>query len=205
MSEQPVEIASDERRDLAPFDDNMHYLLSYYRTSEISGSLFFGRLAKMMRPGPVQHDMSKHFADEAQHAWYWTDCCQQLGRAPLKLVDSYQDQYNEAVGVPANLMEVLAITQVFERRVINAYERHRRIPHLHPTIEATIARIMDDEKWHIRWIKGALERMEPDYGKDHIDATIQRYWEADKEVYQKTMKEHEERLEFLLGQAAARG
>lgn len=178
--------------------DNHHYILSYYRISEISGALFFGRLAKVLRPGPVQMDMTRHFADEAAHAHYWTDAIGRLGREPLKLRDSYQDQYNEAIGVPVNLMEVLAVTQVFERRVINAYARHERVPDLHPVVKETITRIMEDEKWHIAWIKAALERLEPEYGKDQIEATIHRYWQADKEIYAKTMAEHEARVEELL-------
>jgi len=62
-------------------DDEL-FVLSYYRSSEINGSLFFGRLARVLRPGPVQHDLTKHFADEAQHAWYWTDCLDRLGARP---------------------------------------------------------------------------------------------------------------------------
>ena len=102
-----------------PISDNHHYLLSYYRTGEITGALFFGRLAKMMRPGPIQMDMTKHFADEAAHAHYWTEAIRRLGREPLKLRDSYQDQYNEAIGIPVNVMETLAVTQVFERRAVS--------------------------------------------------------------------------------------
>ena len=57
-----------------PLSENELWLLSFYRTSEISGSLFFGKLARTLRPGPIQIDMTKHFADEANHAWYWTEC-----------------------------------------------------------------------------------------------------------------------------------
>ena len=57
---------------------------------------------------------------------------------------------------------------------------------------------MDDEKWHIEWIKNALKSLEPEYGKDHIDQTIKRYLLADKEVYAKTMQELEERYDDLL-------
>ena len=90
-----------------PLNDNHHYILSYYRTSEISGALFFGRLSKILPPGPIQVDMTKHFADEAAHAYYWTDAIQRLGREPLKLKDSYQDQYNDAIGIPIESDEVV--------------------------------------------------------------------------------------------------
>lgn len=173
------------------------FLLSYYRSSEINGSLFFGRLARVLRPGPVQHDLSRHFADEAAHAWYWTECIDQLGARPIKLADAYQDRYLEAAGVPVNLMEVMAITLVFERRVINQYSRHLAAPDVAPQISATIGRIMADEKWHVQWVRDALAGMADRYGKDHIDETLKRYRDADREVYAQTIAEYEARLGFL--------
>lgn len=181
-------------------DENEKWLLSFYRTSEISGALFFGRLTKMLKPGLIQVDMTKHFADEAQHAWLWTNCIERLGEKPIQLHDSYQDQYSSAIGIPANLMEVLAITQVFEKRVVNQYARHSTIESLNPTIKDTIMTIMKDEKWHIEWVKRALEGMEGEYGKDHIQQTIDRFSKADEEVYKKTLQEHEERVIHILGQ-----
>src|SRR4051794_27971991 len=120
------------------------WLLSFYRTSEISGALFFGRIARSLKPGPTQRDMTRHFADEAQHARYWTNCIEDVGARALKLDAAYQDQYISAVGLPANLMEILAITSVFERRVVNQYARHLRVPHLHlhPAVKHTLDTIV---------------------------------------------------------------
>ena len=177
-------------------DDEL-FLLSYYRSSEINGSLFFGRLARVLRPGPIQHDLSRHFADEAAHAWYWTECIDRLGARPIKLSDAYQDRYLEAAGVPVNLMEVLAITLVFERRVIKQYSRHLAAPGVAPEIGSTIERIMQDEKWHVQWVRDALGDMEERYGKDHVKQTLKRYRDADREVYAQTITEYEARLGFL--------
>ncbi len=178
--------------------ENERWLLSFYRTSEISGALFFGRVARGLRPGPVQRDLTKHFADEAAHAWRWTDCLERLGAPPLKLGEAYQDKYLAAAGMPANLMEILAITQVFERRVIGQYALHGRVPDLHPEITRTLAAIMEDEKWHLQWIGDALKALEQDYGAEEIRATIERCTAADREVYRQTLVEHEERVEALL-------
>jgi hypothetical protein len=174
------------------------WLLSFYRMSEISGALFFGRIARTLRPGPNQHDMTRHFADEAQHARYWTDCIEQLGARALKLDAAYQDQYLAAAGMPANVMEILAITSVFERRVVNQYARHLRVPGLAPPVEHTLRRIIDDERWHISWVREALKAMEPEYGRDHIRATLDRMVAADREVYAATMREHDEQVGLLL-------
>ena len=177
--------------------ENELWILSFYRTSEISGALFFGKLAKSMKPGDIQRDMTRHFSDEALHSWYWTSCIERLGAQALKLSEAYQDQYLAAAGMPVNLMEVLAITQVFEKRVVNQYARHSQIPNLQPEVHETLTKIMIDEKWHIEWIHDALRKMEPEYGKDLMDATLKRFWQADQDVYSKTMREHEERIAEL--------
>lgn len=183
--------------------DSQRWLLSFYRTSEISGALFFGRLARAQRPGPIQQDLTHHFADEAQHARYWTDCLAELDVEPLKLGVAYQDQYLSAAGLPANLMEVLAITSVFERRVINQYARHLSVAELEPAVTRTLHRIMQDERWHISWVRAALKQMSAEYGAEHVKATVRRYEAADREVYAATIREHSERISFVLDRAGA--
>ncbi len=180
-------------------DENDLWILSFYRTSEISGALFFGRLARSMKPGHIQSDMTKHFSDEAMHSWYWTSCIESLGAQPLKLSESYQDQYLAAAGMPVNLMEVLAITQVFEKRVINQYARHAQVPELRAEVQETLSKIMLDERWHIEWIHRALKEMEPEYGRETVEATLRRFREADLDVYGRTMREHEHRIEHIIG------
>lgn len=177
--------------------ENERWLLSFYRMSEISGSLFFGRLARTLPTGPVQMDMTRHFADEAQHARYWTDCLERLGSSPLRLPNSYQDQYVNAAGMPVNLMEVLAITQVFERRVVRQYVKHMATPNLNPVIKETLARIIEEEKWHLEWIGKALVELEPKFGQARIQQTLERFSAADEAVYAATAREHEERVEAL--------
>lgn len=179
-------------------NENELWLLSFYRSSEISGALFFGQLARSMRPGPIQRDLTKHFADESQHAWYWTDCIESLGAAPIRMSDAYQDQYVEAAGIPANLMEVLAITHVFERRVIGQYTRHTQVAGLAPPVADTLKRIMNDERWHLKWVGDALKQMESEYGAEQVRATIERCLAADRLVYEKTLSEHGDRIQHIL-------
>lgn len=178
-------------------DENLHWILSFYRTSEIGGALFFGELARSLRPSAIQQDMTRHFADEANHARWWTDCLEELGVQPLKLATAYQNQYLAAAGMPANLMEILALTQVFEKRVVGQYALHAASPHTPEAVRRTLATIMQDERWHIRWIREALAGMESEYGADGIRDTLRRYTLADREVYRRTAREHEERIREL--------
>ena len=103
-------------------------------------------------------------------------------------------QYLAAAGMPVNIMEILAITQVFERRVINQYAVHGRADGIPELVKSTIDRIVEDEKWHIEWIREALKGMEDQYGAETIKDTLRRYTLADREVYANTAKEHSERL-----------
>jgi bacterioferritin (cytochrome b1) len=176
--------------------ENELWLLSYYRSSEINGALFFGRVARIIR-GPLQVDVTHHFSDEANHARYWTQCINDLGHLPVKQSRAYQDQYLDAVGVPANIMEVMAITQIFEKRVINQYRQHMRFPRINPAVRQTIEKIMHDERWHVRYVRKALEAMQEKYGTVEIAETLARYAAADKEIYAKTLAEHSERIAFL--------
>ncbi|WP_438297471.1 ferritin-like domain-containing protein [Streptomyces sp. HUAS TT7] len=177
--------------------ENDLWLISYYRSSEINGALFFGRVARTLRGSPLQADVTHHFADEANHAKYWTQCIEDLGHHAQKLRGSYQDRYLDAVGLPANLMEVMAITQVFEKRVIGQYRRHLRAPDIHPRVRQTIETIMEDERWHVKYVRDALQDMASRYGQETIDDTLARFTAADEEVYAKTLAEYGERVVFL--------
>lgn len=175
-------------------DENELWMLSLYRRSEISGAMFFGKLANVLKPGPIQFDMTRHFADESRHAWQWTECIVRLGAKPLPFDWAYQDRYLKAVGVPANIMEILAITHVFERRVFNHYTAHRQLPLVRPEVKETLMRIMDDEKWHLAWVGRALKDMEVQFGSDAVTKTLRRCSEADKDIYRQLVNEHAERM-----------
>jgi bacterioferritin (cytochrome b1) len=176
--------------------ENDLWLLNYYRSSEINGALFFGRIARIVR-GPLQVDVTHHFADESNHARYWTDCIDDLGHVPDRQRSGYQDQYLQAAGMPANLMEVLAVTQIFEKRVISQYRRHLRFPGTHPRVRATIETIMLDERWHVKYVRDALLELAAKYGGEQVDQTLEHYGRADREVYAKTIAEYGQRIAFL--------
>jgi len=183
--------------------DAERWLLSFYRASEISGALFFGRLAKVIRDPRVQFDMTRHFADESNHARWWSDCMDTLGVRPTRVTASYQDAYLEEGGSPANLMEVLAVTLAFEKRVAGSYAAHTKVTELAAPIRTTLEKIMEDEGWHIQWVTKALRELEPEYGADAVAAAVKRYADADRVVYQKTLAEHDEIVASLMHFKAA--
>jgi bacterioferritin (cytochrome b1) len=177
-------------------DDEL-WILSFYRASEISGALFFGRLARSLKPGTIQNDLTKHFSDEARHAVLWTACVAEVGGEPLRLDNAYQDRYLAAAGIPANLMEVLAITQVFEQRVLRQYSHHLAMTGIHPAVHRTLTQIMEDEKWHIEWIRRELKGMEAEWGHESIRETLKRFQAADQSIYDALVAENEDRIAYV--------
>jgi bacterioferritin (cytochrome b1) len=194
MSGRPATTDQEKIMTGDSLSDNDLWLLNYYRASEINGALFFGRIARVVR-GPLQVDVTHHFADEATHAHYWTECLSDLGHNPSRQVRAYQDQYFDAAGVPASLMEVLAITLVFEKRTMTQYSSHLRVA-AHPRVRETLERIMLDERWHVKYVRDALQDLSVKYGEAAVSETLDRYTAADQAVYAKTLAEHGERMLF---------
>lgn len=178
--------------------DSERWIMSFYRLSEISGAEFFARLARYLPAGPLQMNMTKHFADESQHAWLWSKALNDMGYKAERLKNTYQDAYLEAAGLPVNMMEILAITHVFEKRAANMYTLHMRHNAIAEPVEQTIKTILVDEGWHIKWVADELKNMEDKFGAENIQGTLKRYQKADEEVYKKAVAEYEDRMNFLI-------
>lgn len=177
--------------------EDERWLLSYYRSSEIAGAVFFGRLARTLPSGPIQADVTRHFADEANHARYWTDCLETLGVSPMRVGEAYQDRYLDEAGLPANLIEILSVTYVFERRVVEHYRRHLAAPGLRPVVSSTLRRILRDEGWHLHWVRSALDELAERHGRDVVEAALDHFVAADRAVYASAVDEHDARLQIL--------
>lgn len=182
---------------MATISENDRWLLSFYRSSEIDGAVFFGRVAETVRSSELSADVTRHFADEAKHAAIWTRCLLDLGVEPLRITSSYQSRYFDVAGAPANLMEVMAVTHVFEKRVIGQYTRQLRFPGTHPRVRAALEEIMEDERWHLQYVRHAIAAMTDRYGAERVDAAVARYAWADEEVYARTLAEYGDRMAFL--------
>jgi rubrerythrin len=190
---------------MAHITENDRWLLSFYRASEIDGAVFFGKVAETVRSPELSADIAQHFADEAKHASIWTRCLLDLGEEPLRITNSYQSRYFDVAGAPANLMEVLAVTNVFEKRVIGQYHRHLKFEGTHPRIRAALEEIMEDERWHLQYVRAAVQALTERYGEERVEAALDRYSHADHEVYGQILAEYGDRMEFLEGELMRRG
>jgi len=177
-------------------DDEL-WVLSYYRASELAGALLFGRLARISSDGELGIFLMEHFAEEARHAWLWTDLIRNLGHVPVRIAETYQSRYSREIGLPRSIAEVLLLTRVFEERIYCHFTRHRGRPGLHPLVKATLDTMLEDERGHLEWVGERLARYEAE-GMTELPAMGERFREMDRRIYAEAM-EYESRLWDFLG------
>ena len=178
--------------------ENELWLLSYYRESELAGSLLMGRLARETDDGDLRVRLTEHCAEEARHAWAWTETILKVGGMPKRVSETYQSRYHAAVGNPSNLLEVLALTQIFERRVVRHFRAHLSWPGTHPEVARTLQQLIDEEAGHIRWVKDRLDAYAAANGETVVEEMLDRFKRIDEQVYNE-LKEYASCFEKVAG------
>ena len=177
--------------------ENDLWILSYYRESELAGSLIMGRLARETDDDDLRVHLTEHCAEEAHHAWLWTETILKVGGTPKRVAETYQTRYYAEIGTPTSLLEILALTQVFERRVIRHFRAHMKWPNTHPAVIETLQRMIDDEVGHISWVKDRLDRYAAEKGEAVVTETMRRYTEVDQRVYEAAMRYRDNARDLL--------
>ncbi|MBA2707243.1 MAG: ferritin-like domain-containing protein [Gemmatimonadaceae bacterium] len=172
-----------------PLDNAEISLLNFYRASELHGGLILGQMVRRTREPELILQLTRHSAEEVSHALLWTETIIALGGRPAPVRDTYQNRYVEAVGTPISLLEVLALTQVFERRVYRHFTLHLRRPDVHPVVAATLRRMLDEERGHLSWVKHWLDQQADQHGALVRDV-IRRYAAADQGIYEALTAEY---------------
>ena len=162
--------------------------LNFYRASELHGGLILGQVARRTRDIRLAIDLTRHSAEEVTHSLLWTETILAVGGRLEPVRETYQARYARHVGAPTALLDVLALTQVFERRVFRHFTEHLRRPHIHPAVRATLARMLEEEKGHLRWVKRWLDDQSRILG-DVVEARMRRYAEVDAVVYRDMTRE----------------
>ena len=83
---------------MAEVSDNDIWILSYYRESELAGSLVMGRLSQETDDDALRAKLTEHCAEEARHASLWSDTIIELGALPRRVRETYQTRYHERLG-----------------------------------------------------------------------------------------------------------
>lgn len=164
--------------------------LNFYRASELQGGLVLGQLVRRVRDAELIAELTRHSAEEVVHAQLWTETILAVGGTPRPVRDTYQSHYARALGAPASVLQVLALTQVFERRVYRHFLDHARIPGTHPVVRATLERMCEEEKHHLSWVKVWLDR-EEDRRPGYVRELMVRYAIVDDAVYARLIDQYQ--------------
>jgi len=164
------------------------YILSFYRASELAGGLLFGKIAFHTEIDELRIPLTRHAAEEVEHGWLWTKAIMDLGLVPLKVTETYQSEYGKEFGMPTSLLEILCLTQVLEKRVVQHFAEHLKKPNLHPVIAKTLHDMVEDETYHLDWIKKKLDAHSEKNGHEEVDLLMKRLHEVDEIVYNRIME-----------------
>jgi demethoxyubiquinone hydroxylase (CLK1/Coq7/Cat5 family) len=168
-------------------------VLNFYRASELHGGLILGQMVRRTRDSELILNLTRHSAEEVVHAQLWTETIVAIGGRPAPVRDTYQTRYAEEVGMPISMLEILTLTQVFERRVYRHFTEHLRRPGVHPLVAATLRRMLDEERGHLTWVKKWLDKQSAQRPEEVRDA-MRRYAAVDERVYTALSAEYGWRL-----------
>jgi demethoxyubiquinone hydroxylase (CLK1/Coq7/Cat5 family) len=157
-------------------------LLNFYRASELQGGLILGRLVEHARDPELMLRLTEHSAEEVMHSQLWAETIIAVGGRPRPTSDTFQSRYAATIGAPSSLLEVLVLTQVFERGVYRHFVRHLHRPGTHPRVQATLRRMLDDERGHLSWVREWLDR-QTGTRRAAIPALMRRYAAVDAEIH----------------------
>lgn len=164
-------------------------ILNFYRASELHGGLILGQVARRSRDGLLSAELLKHSAEEVEHARVWTDAILRVGGRVQPVRDTYQTRYAEVIGRPVGVLHVLALTQIFERRVYRHFTEHLRRPATHPAVQAALRQMLEEEKGHLSWVKHWLDQQTLVRGREVRDV-MRHYAAVDRQVYDALMIEY---------------
>ena len=161
------------------------YIASFYRASELAGSMLLGKLALHTNHEHLRVPLTEQCLEEARHAWMLTETIHNLGAVPLKVTRTYQSELGKILGIPESTVDILCLTRVLEVVALETYQKHIAMPRVNPELRATLEAIIDDEVGHIDWIQAELDRYAGGADGEHVQHAIAKADAASQEVSRK--------------------
>lgn len=167
--------------------------LNFYRASELHAGLVLGQLVRRVRDADLMVHLTRQAAQEFDHAKVWTETILELGGEARPVRATYQTRLSHVVGTPSSIFQVLALTQVFERRAFRHFTNHSRMAGTHTLIRAVLERMIEEEKDHLSWLADWLQ---VEAGRRRVDvrAVMDRFSIADAHVYGELVHEYRFRI-----------
>src|SRR3984957_5239410 len=132
--------------------DKQILIFSFYRDAELRGARLLFNIIGHLKDGDSQLKMTKHLSDETRHAWLWTKRIADLGGSPVPVEDGYQRRLGLRVGLPKNLIDLVALTGGVKERAQSRYTAHAALPGVDAETMEVLHAVTEDETWHLSWI-----------------------------------------------------
>jgi len=162
-------------------------MFNYYRDAEMHGASLLFAMARRDTDEREIVSLDRHLADETRHAAMWARRIIELGGKPSRVSDGYQARLRREIGLPRSPAQLYALTLVAEERAQARYEEH--LGWADPDTAGVLDEVMGDERWHLSWVKGQLERVAETAGQDVVASALARFREADRKVSEGMMQE----------------
>ena len=159
------------------------WLLNFYRNSELHGALLMGKLARTFRDPVLIVNLTRHCATEAHHSELLSDTILKVD-APFDLeTGTIQNHYASEGGLPNELVDLLVLSEILERRVLTSYRDHLARLDVHPEVRSVLIQIlheMEEEEHgaHAGWLEKALQR----HPHDEVEAAESKWRAIDERV-----------------------
>jgi bacterioferritin (cytochrome b1) len=163
--------------------------LNFYRASELHGGLVLGQLARRVRDSDLILNLTRQGAEELEHARVWSETILALGGEPRPVRSTYQTRLARVVRTPASVFQVLALTQVFERRVFRHFIQHAHMPGTHPLVRQALEHMIEEEKGHLSWLADWLQ-VEAERRHINVRDILDRFSIAEARVYGEVLFEY---------------
>lgn len=156
---------------------NLAWKLNWWRQSELEGALLLGRMVALADSAELCSRLTQHCAEEAKHSRIWGAALAELELPHVQIKRSYQSFYLRHTGPPGSLLEVLAFTQVFERRVHRTFLEEVRDPQTPQPAVRAYSKMLEDEKGHLAWVANWL------VGQSGASCELKRFEAVDRLVF----------------------
>jgi hypothetical protein len=154
--------------------------LNLYCTSALQSARLLGQMARRAFDPRLRLELSRRAADAHLHAQLWAETIRAVGARPQTSALAYHALYQEQTGRADTLLQVLALTEVYERRLARQLIRHFHRADVSPTARASIRRMLEEELrpgWVAPWLEQLTEA-----DRARADEVRRRYAEADAAI-----------------------
>ena len=164
--------------------DRLLTVLSFYREAELHGARLLLVMHHHLRDPDSQIKLTRHLADETRHAFLWTQRISEMGGTPIAITNGYQHRLGLRVGIPKDIIDLLALTSVAENRALERYRSHAQQEGVDDRTLEVLKTVSTDEKWHLAWVDAKMHEIAERRGdKGRPIRALEKLRAIESEVY----------------------